>query len=156
MLQMPSLLYCSITEEQNLHNLKFCTYKTPFTPSNVTINKNLTQLYNMVTYNGIIFHMFLFAKQKKLQINANSNALLFYAMAILLLFYQALCHITQDLQYGLPSVSPRGGRLLSDFFWSWCTTRTLKTLPYTNTNTIVSCILQHCSRLDDKTLSQTC
>ena len=58
--------------------------------------------------------MLLFAKM--LQINANSNAFLFYAMAILLLFYQALCHIGRGLHYGLPSASPRGGRLLIDFF----------------------------------------
>ena len=56
---------------------------------------------------------------------------LFYAMTILLSFYQALCHITRDLHYGLPSVSPKGGRLLGDFLVGRSTGT--KTLPYTNT-----------------------
>ena len=73
--------------------------------------------------------MLLFAKMS--QINANSNALLFYATPILLSYYHALCDITRDLRYDSWCASPRGGRLLSDFFWWWCTTGTRKTLYYT-------------------------
>ena len=80
-----------------------------YAPNAKSINRHLMQLYcNWSGYDSIIFHMFLFAKT--LQINANSNAFLFYAMPILLSFYHALCDITWDLHYGLPSASPRGGR----------------------------------------------